>query len=222
MTNDNDYLSLKQWLEETKDVPLEAMDAFFNVRIGDYEDHMSQWTEHYRWMAELIPEGTTVSWGGSATNQQIGLINAVKNGNYDAVDRFAGATAEERDESMRRSMFAEVFLTSANAISMDGQMVNVDGFGNRVAAIICGPKKVIVVAGMNKVEDTLEAAITRARTVAAPMNKQRFDTQTPCMVTGVCGDCKAEACICNHIVVTRHSRPVGRITFILVGEPLGF
>lgn len=171
---------------------------------------------------ELIPEGATVSWGGSATNQQIGLIDAVKSGNYDAVDRFAGETPEEREESMRRSMFAEVFLTSANAISMDGQMVNVDGFGNRAAAIICGPKKVIVVAGMNKVEDTLEAAVTRARTIAAPMNKQRFDAVTPCAVTGVCGDCKAEGCICNHIVVTRHSRPIGRITFVLVGEPLGF
>lgn len=171
---------------------------------------------------ELIPEGVTVSWGGSATNQQIGLIDAVKNGNYNAVDRFAGETPEQREESMRCSMFADVFLTSANAISMDGQMVNIDGFGNRVAAVICGPKKVVVVAGMNKVEDTLEAAITRARTVAAPMNKQRFDVQTPCAVTGTCGDCKAEGCICNHIVVTRHSRPIGRITFILVGEPLGF
>lgn len=171
---------------------------------------------------ELIPEGASVSWGGSVTNQQIGLIDAVKNGNYDAIDRFSGATAEEREDSMRRSMFAEVFLTSANAISMDGQMVNIDGLGNRVAAIIYGPKKVIVVAGMNKVEDTLEAAVTRARTIAAPMNKQRFDVQTPCEITGTCGDCKAEGCICNHIVVTRHSRPVGRITFIMVGEPLGF
>ena len=165
---------------------------------------------------ELIPDGATVSWGGSVTNQQIGLIDAVKSGNYQPIDRLSG------EEAMRKSVAAEVFLTSANALSMDGQMVNIDGLGNRVAAIIFGPKSVIVVAGMNKVEDTLEAAVTRARTVAAPMNKQRFPIKTPCDVTGTCTDCKAEDCICNHIVVTRHCRPAGRIKFILVGEPLGF
>lgn len=171
---------------------------------------------------ELIPERASVSWGGSVTAQQIGLIDAVKNGNYQPIDRLSGTTQEERDLAMQKSITADVFLTSANALSMDGQMVNIDGLGNRVAAIIYGPKSVIVVAGMNKVEDTLEAAITRARTVAAPMNKQRFDVETPCAVTGTCADCKAVGCICNHIVVTRHSRPVGRIKFILVGEPLGF
>ncbi|MBE6916820.1 MAG: lactate utilization protein [Ruminococcaceae bacterium] len=165
---------------------------------------------------KLIPEGATVSWGGSETAKQIGLIDAVKTGNYQPIDRLTG------EEAMRKSITADVFLTSANAISMDGQMVNIDGLGNRVAAIIYGPKSVIVVAGMNKVEDTLEAAITRARTVAAPMNKQRFEVKTPCDTTGTCADCKAEGCICNHIVVTRHGRPVGRIKFILVGEPLGF
>ena len=171
---------------------------------------------------ELIPENASVSWGGSVTTQQIGLINAVKNGNYTPIDRFAGTTQEERDLAMQKSITSDVFLTSANAISMDGQMVNIDGLGNRVAAIIYGPKSVIVVAGMNKVEDTLEAAVVRARTIAAPMNKQRFDVQTPCEVTGTCADCKSEGCICNHIVVTRHCRPGGRIKFILVGEPLGF
>ena len=171
---------------------------------------------------ELIPDHASVSWGGSVTAQQIGLIDAVKAGNYTAIDRLSGTTQEERDEAMRKSVTAEVFLTSANALSMDGQMVNIDGLGNRVAAIIFGPKSVIVVAGMNKVEDTLDAAINRARTVAAPMNKQRFDIPTPCEVTGTCSDCKAESCICNHIVVTRHCRPAGRIKFILIGEPLGF
>jgi len=100
--------------------------------------------------------------------------------------------------------------------------VNIDGLGNRVAAIIYGPGSVIVVAGMNKVEDTLEAAIMRAKTVAAPMNNQRFGNDNPCSVTGTCGNCKNEKCICNQIVITRHCRPVGRIKFILVGEELGF
>lgn len=130
-------------------------------------------------------------------------------------------TPEERLQAMRDSFFADVFLTGANALSLDGQMVNIDGTGNRVAAIIYGPGTVLVIAGMNKVMDTLDAAMTRARTVAAPMNKQRFPNQTPCEITGTCGDCKAEGCICNQIVITRHCRPVGRIKFIIVGEELG-
>ena len=122
---------------------------------------------------------------------------------------------------MKQCLGADVFLTGANAISLDGQMVNIDGNGNRVAAIVYGPDSVIVIAGMNKVTDTLESAVTRARTVAAPMNKQRFDTPTPCAVTGACADCKSEACICNQILITRNCRPAGRIKFILVGEELG-
>ena len=170
----------------------------------------------------LIPENDTVGWGGTVTCQQIGLIDAVRAGNYQVLDRDTCQTAQEREEMMRRCLLADTFLTGANALSMDGQMVNIDGNGNRVAAIVYGPKQVIVVAGMNKVEDTLEAAITRARTVAAPMNQQRFGHPNPCTATGTCADCKSETCICNHILVTRHCRPVGKIKFVLVGEDLGF
>lgn len=170
---------------------------------------------------ELIPEGASVGWGGAMSAEQIGLMDAVKAGNYRAIDRAACKTQEERDQAMLDCLKADVFLTGANGLSMDGEMVNIDGLGNRVAAIIFGPKSVIVVAGMNKVEDTLESAINRARTVAAPMNQQRFQHQNPCSVTGTCADCKSETCICNHIVVTRHCRPVGRIKFVLVGEELG-
>ena len=169
----------------------------------------------------LIPQGDTVGWGGTVTCQQIGLLDAVRNGNFRAIDRDACTTMEEREEAMRKALLADTFLTSANAISLDGQMVNIDGNGNRVAAIVYGPKQVIVVAGMNKVEDNLDAAITRARTVAAPMNQQRFGLPNPCGATGSCGDCKTETCICNHILITRHCRPVEKIKFILVGEDLG-
>ena len=170
---------------------------------------------------ELIPQGASVSWGGSMTAQQIGLFDAVRSGDYVAIDRFAGETPEEKEAKTREGMFSDVFITGANALSLDGQMVNIDGTGNRVAAMIYGPKSVIVVAGMNKVMDSLDAAINRARTIAAPMNKQRFSNETPCAVTGACADCKAEGCICNQIVITRHCRPIGRIKFILVGEDLG-
>ena len=171
---------------------------------------------------ELIPEGSTVGWGGAASAQQIGLTDALNRGNYHTIDRDRLATREEKEQAAKDCLFADYFLTGANALSMDGEMVNIDGNGNRVAAIIYGPKNVLVIASMNKVMDDLDAAVHRARTVAAPINKQRFDSNTPCGVTGVCADCKSESCICNHIVVTRHCRPVGRIKFILVGENLGF
>ena len=172
---------------------------------------------------ELIPEGATVGWGGATSAQQIGLMDALNRGNYNALDREKCATADEREQLARDCLSADVFLTGANALSLDGQMVNIDGNGNRVAAILYGPKKVLVIAGMNKVVDSLDAAIDRARTVAAPVNQQRFLLPgNPCTVTGKCSDCKSESCICNHMVVTRHCRPAGRIQFILVGEELGF
>ncbi len=172
---------------------------------------------------ELIPEGASVGWGGTVSAQKIGLLDAVRKGNYTVFDRDAAANLEERDEIFKKSMFADVYITGANALSLDGQMVNVDGTGNRVAAIVYGPKSVIVVAGMNKVADTLEAAMVRARTVAAPINKRRYpQPETPCILTGACGNCKSEGCICNQILITRNTRIPGRIKFILVGKELGF
>ena len=170
---------------------------------------------------ELIPEGAKIGWGGVLSAQQIGLFDALRSGNYDLLDRDLCKTQEEREQMMKDALFADVFLTGANGLSLDGQMVNIDGTGNRVGAIIYGPKKVIVIAGMNKVCDTLEEAVKRAREVAAPLNMMRFMKDTPCAATGKCGDCKAEGCICNQIVITRHCRPVGRIQFVLVGEQLG-
>lgn len=169
----------------------------------------------------LIPAGSSIGWGGSVSCQQLGLLDAVKEGAYNVIDRDKAQSPEEREKLLRDCLLADTFLTSANAISMDGQMVNIDGTGNRLAAICFGPRQVIVIAGMNKVEDTLDAAIKRARTVAAPMNQQRFGFPNPCGATGMCGDCKSESCICNHILVTRHCRG-NRIKFVLVGEDLGF
>ncbi len=166
----------------------------------------------------LIPEGSSVGWGGTVSAQQIGLIDAVKKGNFQAIDR---DTYEDRDKAMMDCLLADVFITGANALSLDGQMVNIDGTGNRVAAICYGPKTVIVIVGMNKVAPTLDDAIRRARNVAAPMNQQRFLLDAPCTATATCADCKSQGCICNQILVTRHCRG-GRIKFIVVGESLGF
>lgn len=169
-----------------------------------------------------IPEGSSVGWGGARSAQEIGLMDAVRAGNYRAIDRDQAKTPAEKRRIEKECLNADVFITGANGLSLDGQMVNIDGNGNRVAAIIYGPETVIVIAGMNKVMDTVEEAVKRARTVAGPMNEQRFLGNTPCSVTGICGDCKSEDCICNQIVITRHCRPSGRIKFIMVGEELGF
>lgn len=171
---------------------------------------------------ELIPKGASVGWGGAMSAQEIGLLDAVRTPDYRAIDRDTAETSEAREQMMRDCLLADVFLCGANALSLDGQMVSIDGNGNRVAAIVYGPKSVIVIAGMNKVMDTLDAAVTRARTVAAPINKQRFGAQTPCDTTASCADCKSEQCICNQILITRNCRPAGRIKFVLVGEDLGF
>lgn len=168
-----------------------------------------------------IPDGVTVGWGGAMSAQQIGVMKALEGRNVRLLDRDKAATPQERVQIMKQCLTADVFLTGANALSLDGQMVNVDGNGNRVAAIAYGPESVIVIAGMNKVCDTLELAVQRARTVAAPANAQRFQGATPCSTTGSCHNCTSPDCICNQILITRNSRPAGKIKVILVGEELG-
>jgi L-lactate utilization protein LutB len=172
----------------------------------------------------LIPKQDVVGWGGSATFADLGGLTAmVKERGYAVIDRDTAKTPEERMELMRKVLTCDTFLMSANAISEDGELVNIDGFGNRVAAMIFGPKQVIVIAGMNKVAANLKAAYQRARTVAAPENAQRFpQSKTPCNATGSCADCKSPDSICSYIVTTRLSKPAKRIKVILVGEKLGF
>ena len=193
-----------------------------NLRSRHYEAYYCETKEQALKKAlELIPKGASVGWGGAMSAKQIGLLDAVNQGDYRAIDRDKAPNPAARKQAMKDCLLADVFITGANALSMDGQMVNIDGNGNRVAAIVYGPESILVIAGMNKVMDTLDAAVIRARTIAAPMNKQRFDLQTPCEVTGTCGDCKSEGCICNQILITRNSKPAGRIKMILVGEDLG-
>ena len=168
-----------------------------------------------------IPADHVVSWGGSASIDDIGLRPYVL-AHYAVIDRDRAKTPEERVELMRRALLCDTFLMGTNAAVEDGQLINIDGNGNRVAALSYGPKQVLVIVGMNKVAPTLEDAVVRARTVAAPINKQRFAAPTPCIVTGMCADCNSEGSICNQFVRTRRCSPVGRIKVILVGENLGF
>ena len=167
---------------------------------------------------ELIPEGSTVTMGGAMSAFEIGLVDTLMNGNYDFLDR----NKMEPREALLKGYDADVFLTSANAMTEDGVMVNIDGNANRVSYIANGPKKVVAIVGMNNICDDVDGAMKRARNVAAPTNAQRFDINTPCKKTGACANCKSPDTICCQFLVTRYSRHAGRIHVILVNDFLGF
>lgn len=169
----------------------------------------------------LIPEDHIVSWGGSVSINDIGLRPYVLE-HRQVIDRDTAKTPEERQELLHKALLCDTYIMGTNAATEDGQLYNIDGTGNRVAALIFGPKQVVVIIGMNKVEPTLDAAITRARSVASPMNMQRFSKKTPCAITGMCADCLSPDSICNQMVRTRRCAPAGRIKIILVGENVGF
>lgn len=171
---------------------------------------------------ELIPEGSSIGWGGSMTTEAIGLNNAIKNGNYKALDRDAVTDMDERNAIMRSHNVADYFLTSCNAMSEDGVMVNIDGVGNRVACLAYGPAYVIMVVGMNKIVKTFDDAMSRAKNIASPINAQRFDIKTPCKQTGYCADCKSPNRICCSTLITSFSLKPWRFKIILVNDDLGF
>lgn len=171
---------------------------------------------------ELIPQDHVVSWGGAATVDELGVKEALRQRGQAVIDRDTAKDAQERQQMLKQALTCDTFLMGSNAISADGQLVNIDGTGNRVAALCFGPTQVVVVAGMNKVAGDLDGAMHRAREVAAPMNAQRFPLKTPCVANGLCGDCKGPDSICAQIVTTRLCKPAGRIKVVLVGEDLGF
>ncbi len=170
----------------------------------------------------LIDKNGTISWGGSKTLKDLNLIEVLKENDYKLIDRDSASTPEERNELMKQGLTANTFLTSSNAITEDGILVNIDGNGNRVAAMCYGPDSVIVIAGMNKLCETVEAAVDRVHNVAAVKNAERFGlTKTGCS-KGKCVNCLSDECMCSYIVKTRRSKVKGRIKIILVGEELGF
>lgn len=167
----------------------------------------------------LIPEGSTVTMGGGVSVHEIGLVDALKSGNYNFIDR---NEAPDRRAAMLAAYDADFYLASVNAMTDDGILVNIDGNSNRVSSIAYGPKKVLFIVGMNKVCGDVDGAMKRARNVAAPINTQRFGLSTPCTQTGSCMDCKSPDTICCQFLITRFSRHEGRIHVILVNDNLGF
>ena len=167
----------------------------------------------------LIPDGSCVTMGGAMSVHEIGLVDTLKDGNYHFIDRDA---YEDQRAAMLMAYDADVFLSSANAITEDGVLINIDGNANRISAIAQGPRKVIFVVGMNKVCSDVDSAMKRARNVAAPINAQRFGLSTPCAKTGSCMNCKSPDTICCQFLITRFSRHADRIHVILVNDNLGF
>ena len=174
-------------------------------------------------VSQLIADGSTVTWGGTDTVRSLGIPQALKKrGTLNVLDRDTAKTPEEKEAMYLKAFTADVYLTSANAISEDGIIVNIDGNGNRVAAITWGPKKVIFVIGLNKVAQTVEDALARARSTASPINAQRFDIKTPCRTDGRCHNCNSPESICSYVHFLRNSRNKGRHVVVLVGEDLGY
>ena len=187
---------------------------------GHYCDNGEEAVEK---ILSLIPEGSEVSWGGSATLGEIGIKDAVKSGNYKVNDPMSIEDKAEAFEARRRALTADVYLSGANAITMDGEIVNIDGNGNRVAAIIFGPSRVILVAGANKLVLDEKAAINRIKNDACPPNCIRLGRETPCAVTGTCASCLSVGnTICSHTVTTRFSTVEDRIHVVIVNDVLGY
>lgn len=174
-------------------------------------------------VSALIPSGTSVSWGGTMTLKELGVTDTLKS--RDDITLLDGSLAKSQEEidSLYRQVFSsDTYLMSSNAITVDGQLLNIDGTGNRVAALIFGPKQVLVIAGMNKVCRNLEEAMSRVRNIASPPNCIRLNKKTPCAANGTCADCLSPDCICNQIVTTRNSRDPERIKVILVEGNWGY
>lgn len=171
---------------------------------------------------EMIPQGSSVTWGGSMSIRDIGIPAAlVRAGRYEVYDRDKAPDRAAATEIYLKAFTCDYYLSSANAITEDGVIVNIDGTGNRVAAITFGPRNVVFVIGMNKLTQDIDSALARARSLAAPVNTARFDIQTPCKIDGVCHNCLSDDCICNYIHYLRHS-PKGKHKVILVGESIGY
>ena len=170
----------------------------------------------------LMPEGSSVTWGGSMSIIECGLMDAIHNGKYEIINRDDAKTPEEARIMYAKQVMADYYLMSTNAITIDGELVNIDGRANRVSCLCWGPQNVIIIAGINKVTTDVESAVQRVRDMAAPPNTVRLNKKTPCSQTGRCGDCYSPECICSQILITRRSSTPNRIKVILVGEELGY
>lgn len=194
-----------------------------NMEKRGIQGHYCESTEEAcEMILSMIPDKSVVSWGGSATVNSLGIKEKLAERGVETIDPYSTSDPAESIERRRKGLMADCYLMSSNAVTMDGELLNIDGTSNRVAALCFGPKKVIVVAGANKLARGLDDALERAKLYAAVTNSVRLKRNTPCTVTGNCSDCLSKECICSNIVTTRFCGTPGRIQVILVNENLGF
>lgn len=174
------------------------------------------------YLKETLPKDAVISWGGSESVKESGVMDLLHNEDYTLVDRATAKTPQEAREIFSRTVLADYYFMSTNAITLDGELINIDGNGNRIACLVQGPSHIYIITGRNKISSTVEDAINRVRNIAAPANVKRLNKQTPCQITGRCGDCQSPDCICSHTVITRHSCHKDRIHVFLVNEDLGY
>lgn len=178
--------------------------------------------EAVRLVCSMIPAGDSITWGGSVTFTESGMRAALEAGDWRMLDRSTPTTPEEQRGMWRDRASADWFFMSANALTVGGELVNIDGNSDRCSLLLHGPEHVVVLCGMNKLVADVDAAIKRIRTTVCPLNAERLHTETPCELMGVCAACHAPKCMCCNVVVTRHSRHAGRIKVVLIGEELGY
>ena len=195
-----------------KNMEKRGMDGYFCESVADCTALVKS----------LIPDGSSVSWGGSETVIEAGIMDMLTTGNYQLIDRFDFKTPEEERAKYAQVVQADYYLMSSNAITFEGELVNIDGRGNRLACLLNGPRYVIVVVGMNKLTANTDAAILRAQNIAAPANAIRLKRDTPCQISGKCHSCFSKDCVCSNTVITRRSHVPGRIKVVLVAQELGF
>ena len=170
----------------------------------------------------MLDKNSVIAYGGSETLKETGLLAAINEGEYQVIDRTKATTDDERRKIYAQTVMSDYFFMSTNAITLDGELVNIDGSGNRVACLIHGPKQVFVIVGMNKLTTNVGDAINRVQNIATPPNGVRLNRKTPCAYVGHCENCFSPDCMCNQIVITRHSGLTGRIKVFLVAEELGY
>ena len=173
-------------------------------------------------LKELVPAGSLVAWGGSMTLEETGVLDFLRKGNYKVIDRDTAENPEKLLQLNINAFSADYYFAGTNAITMDGKLVNIDGRGNRIAAMSYGPKNVIVVSGINKIVADEEEALLRIKNYAAPLNAIRLSKTTPCVSSGECECCFDSGCICSYTVITRRSHTPGRLKVFIVGEALGY
>jgi len=207
-------------------------EAFYNILGGEVVKNLekrgfdaryvSSSAEALEQVKRMVPEGSLISWGGTMTLEETGIKSYLKSGKFDVIDRATANGPDEIKEAYHKSLNTDYYFMSTNAVTRDGILVNIDGNGNRLAALIYGPENIIIIAGMNKIVNTEADAVPHIQNTASPLNAHRLGRQTPCLLTGSCGDCLSPDSMCSHTVSTRRSHPGGRIKVILVGEELGY